>query len=269
MKVINILTVHWKIDRWLIPQYNYIKSYTPESHRIYLHISPQIPYKGTPSYYHVENSNEKVHSKKLNLLADMACISPTSNDRDLLIFLDGDAFPIKRYIPQMREFLKTHPLIAVQRLENDNEVHPHPSFCCTTVRFWRAIRGTWEVEPQRTTPDHVRLKDTGGRLWGILHDGNYNWKPLHRSNKRNYHPIFFAIYGNLIYHHGGAFFGRIPRTRLDNSVTKETRQPWRKLAETYSPQFYNRLGRDKLFFLPLLGKPHCWTPSGRAKCPGQ
>lgn len=265
--MIYILTVHWKVVRWMAPQYKYIKLHTPEKHKLHVHLSPQIEYNDRSLHYDkVYNSNERMHWKKLDLMAQDVC--EMADKRDIIVFMDGDAFPIKRYMPTINSFLKKHPLVAIRRDENADECHPHPSFCATTVGFWRTIKGTWEIEPQRTTPDHVRLKDTGGKLWSILYDGNYNWHPLLRSNVRNYHPLFYGVYGHLIYHHGGAFFGRIPRTRLDNSVQKEQRQPWRKAAENYGNQFYHRLGKDRLFFLPLIGKHHCWNPAAPKRCPG-
>jgi len=270
--MIYILTVHWKVARWLLVQRKYIKKNTPEKHRLHVHISPQMKYNGKPKFDKVYCSNESKHWKKLDMMASEVC--ERADKRDILIFMDGDAFPVKRHIPRVKSLLKNNSLVAIQRLENAGECHPHPSYCATTVGFWEGNKCTWGVEGQRQVinpnppPYKVRLKDTGGKLWSILHDGGFKWHPLLRSNKRDYHPVFFGLYGDMIYHHGGAFFGRIPRTHLDCKSTKEQRQPWRKAYEHYSPLFYSRLGADPLFFLPLIGKPHCWSPSAPRKCPG-
>lgn len=266
--MIYFLTVHWRTTRWLGSQHRYIKKNTPEKHKIYVAVPKQFTMsKYGFKYDYILHTDENKHGSKLDQLASI--VGESADDEDIIVFIDGDAFPVKRHIPTMRVLLRKYPLVAIQRLEDAGSVHPHPSYCVTTVGFWKKIEGTWAVQNTYRAHGRIHLKDTGGKLWRILHRGQHPWKPLHRTNKRDYHPLFYGLYHNLIYHHGGGFFGRIPRTRLDNASSKVKRQPWRKMAETYGPQFYNRLGKDPLFYLPLLMKPHCWcpTPSTSKGCP--
>ena len=55
----------------------------------------------------------------------------------------------------------------------------------------------------------------GGNLLAILDNQGMTWYSLLRSNKRNLHPVFFAVYDDLIYHHGAG--SRVPATRSDFS----------------------------------------------------
>ena len=73
----------------------------------------------------------------------MACFNAES-DEDILLFIDGDAFPISDVATYAEEKLKQFPLIAVQRSENDGDPQPHPCFCITTVGFWK--KNKWRLE---------------------------------------------------------------------------------------------------------------------------
>ena len=59
------------------------------------------------------------HAGKLNNLAME--IAHYGEDDDLVMFLDGDAFPIDDPMPLIRSGLAETPLVAVQRAENLGE----------------------------------------------------------------------------------------------------------------------------------------------------
>ncbi len=266
--MIYFATVHWNTTRWLGLQHRYIKANTPEKHKIFIAVDEKFTMeKYGYKYDYVLKTNENRHWVKLDELASI--ISKQAKDDDIIIFIDGDAFPIKRHIPTIVKMMNRYPLVAIQRLEDFGSVHPHPSYCATTVGFWKKIEGTWSTLSTYRAFGKIHLHDTGGKLWRILKQGRHPWKPLHRTNKRDFHPLFFGLYHSMIYHHGGGFFGRIPRTRLDCNIKKPERQKYRKQASDYGPLFYNRIGKDPLFWLPLLRKPHCWTPTIKvqAGCP--
>ncbi len=155
------------------------------------------------------------------------------------MFIDGDAIPIGDVISFGHEKLKQYPLVAVQRLENNGDIQPHPCFCLTTIKFWKEIAGDWKKGFQWENTSGRTVTDVGGNLLKILREKGLDWYPMRRSNKRNLHPVLFALYDDLIYHHGAAF--RKPLTRQDLVVSATRAKiirlaPTRRLKKMLSPK---------------------------------
>jgi len=144
-----------------------------------------------------------LHAAKLNHLAME--ISHVASDDDLLMFLDGDAFPIADPMPLISEGIARAPLMAVRRAENAEEPQPHPCFCVTTVATWRELCGDWSAGPTWLGAQGKRTSDVGGHLLRKLELTNTPWVEVLRSNRKNLDPLYFAIYGETIYHHGAGF----------------------------------------------------------------
>ncbi|WP_206814372.1 hypothetical protein [Chroococcus sp. FPU101] len=143
----------------------------------------------------------------------MAIFNAVSQD-DILIFIDGDAFPIQPIMPWLYEKFKNYPLMAVKRFENDQDNHPHPLFCATTVGFWKEIKGDWKAGYYWQNPRGDLITDVGANLLKNLEDRKISWYPLLRSNKINYHPVNLGVYEDLIYHHGSGFRSSLTRKDL-------------------------------------------------------
>ena len=143
------------------------------------------------------------HPIKLNLLADVA--TATAAPDDWLLFIDGDAFPIGDVVAFGRRKLAEFPLLAIQRKENDGDRQPHPSFCLTTVAFWKSIGGDWREDRGWTNDRGETVHDVGGNLLAALEESGSRWYPMLRSNKVDVHPVFFGVYDDLVYHHGAGF----------------------------------------------------------------
>jgi hypothetical protein len=154
---------------------------------------------------------------KMNLLSDIILHS-SKDDDDLLMFIDGDAFPIGDVASFARATLAEFPLLAVQRAENHGDSQPHPCFCMTTVGFWRRIRGDWKPGHRWKNAQGELITDTGGNLIGQLEQGGFRWLPLLRSNRVDLHPLFFGVYHDLVYHHGASF--RSPLSRVEIEAIK-------------------------------------------------
>jgi len=156
------------------------------------------------------------HPGKLNHLA--LEISHQAPDGDLLMFLDGDAFPIADPMPLIEEGLAKAPLVAVRRAENVGDPQPHPCFCVTTVGTWRGLPGDWSGG--YTWPGHrgKLVTDVGGNLLRALELSELEWVQVLRSNRVDLDPLFFGIYGDVIYHHGAGFRpGELSRAYLDEA----------------------------------------------------
>jgi hypothetical protein len=199
--MLYIATVHYKSPQWIEIQTRYLRE----------HVS--VPYQTWTSLEHIDPSfsvhfdrvleQRGSHAGKLNNLAME--IAEEASDDDLLMFLDGDAFPIADPMPLIDRALGSAPLLAVRRAENVNEPQPHPCFCVTTVGTWRSLPGDWTSGPTWPGPGGARVGDVGGNLLRRLELTQTPWEQVLRSNRTDVDPLYFAIYGDTIYHHGAGF----------------------------------------------------------------
>ena len=199
--MLYIATVHYASPQWIEIQARHLRE----------HIS--VPYQTwtslqgiDPSYaVHFDRVIDQAgaHAGKLNNLA--VEISHEAEDGDLLMFLDGDAFPVADPMPLIRDGLAKAPLIAVRRSENGGDEQPHPCFCVTTVATWRNLPGDWSPGHRWKIADGRRPTDVGGNLLRLLELTETPWVDVLRSNPVHVDPLFFAVYGKTIYHHGAGF----------------------------------------------------------------
>lgn len=208
--MIHIATVHYQTDKWIDIQLSYLKKYIEQPYRVYAFLSGDaVRHKDKFYYASVEPIDD--HATKLNILADIVYFAQ-EDENDILMFLDGDAFPISNLDQAIASSMAEYPLVAVQRVENLGDIQPHPLFCYTTPNFWRKIRGDWRKGYEWQTKLGLRT-DVGGNLLKILTDHCIQWEKLHRTSGSPLHKIFYGVYGNLVYHHGSGF--RIPTSRYD------------------------------------------------------
>jgi hypothetical protein len=199
--MIYIATVHYQSPRWIDIQASYLRR----------HMS--VPYQTWGSIEGIDSSyasrldrvfeQRGPHAGKLNHLALEIC--HVAADEDLIMFLDGDAFPVADPMPVISEALESAPLLAVRRAENLDEPQPHPSFCVTTVATWRSLPGDWSVGPVFPAVRGRRVSDVGANLLRTLELSDVPWVPLLRTNGSRLHPLYFGVYGEVVYHHGAGF----------------------------------------------------------------
>jgi hypothetical protein len=117
--------------------------------------------------------------------------------------------------------------------------------------------------------------DVGGNLLRALERAGDDWTPLLRSNRVNLHPLWFGVYGNVVYHHGAGFRWAVGRVDLANPprlTSRAKRVPGlgRLLrrrnraraqrfhartaaeAERLSTDFYQRIVEDPEFYRDLI-----------------
>lgn len=238
--MIFVLTVHWKDPKWISIQDEYLKRYLKEPYKK-IGCLNYIDNEYRKYFYATKDNEIESHAIKLNLLADMAIEDSTSED-DILIFLDGDAFPISDLSPLIEEIRRDdYRLAAVQRLENNGDIQPHPCFCLTTVNCWKSIGGDWEAGYTWRNREGNEVTDVGGNLMQKLDAGGVGWKRLLRSNRYNHHPLWYGVYGGLVYHHGAGF--RIPISRLDYPILRKYA---RNFLNTYFGAFFKRVLLNKV-----------------------
>jgi hypothetical protein len=214
--VIHVLTVHWRDARWIDVQRRYLERHVRGPLRLYADLEA-IDESYASRFDHVQNlaasrsfeNGIVAHTEKLNALAATAAGSASHDD--VLLFLDGDAFPIAPLAPFFEDILGRFPLAAVRRDENLGDPQPHPSFCITTAGFWQQIAGDWSWGYTWRNGAGKEVTDAGGNLLRTLRDRAIEWYPLLRTNRRNIHPLWFGVYGDLAYHHGAGFRGGLCR----------------------------------------------------------
>lgn len=235
--MIHVLTIHWQSDKWIDIQLDYLEKHLNEPFRVYAFLNdvPNANYHQSKFFY---SSQENItsHPIKLNLLADMACFA-SENEEDFLIFLDGDAFPIDSITSFKNKVFNKYPIAAIQRIENDGDMQPHPCFCMLQIKTWKQIEGDWNPG-NFTWKDkfNKNISDVGGIMLQLLEEHNINWYKLHKTNEHDLHPVLFSIYDHLIYHHGAGFRSAGMRTDKNQVHDFENRLKKFRRAKKFLPK---------------------------------
>lgn len=208
--MIYVLTVHFGTARWIDVQLDYLRRTMRE------------PYAVWSCLEGVEGDHDHKfarvvpavgqHAGKLNLLAAEVCAEAAPDD--VLVFLDGDAFPVVDPMPVVHGALEETALVAIRRDENATDVQPHPAFCAVSVARWQALGGDWSPGHSWPGADGRPTTDVGGNLLRALERAGASWTPLLRSNRVDLHPLWYGVYGGIVYHHGAGFRWAVGRVDL-------------------------------------------------------
>ncbi len=201
--MLHIATVHHGSPRWIEIQTRYLRESVSAPYETWTSLERIDPSYGVHFDHVLEQKG--MHAAKLNHLAIEICYQ--ASDDDLLMFLDGDSFPIADPMALIEEGLRKAPLVAVRRAENADEPQPHPCFCVTTVGLWRSLPGDWTAGPTWPGARGQPTSDVGGNLLRRLELSGTPWMQVLRTNHHDLDPLLFAIYGNVVYHHGSGLTG--------------------------------------------------------------
>lgn len=205
--MIYVCTVHHRQPRWVGPQLDALARHMSEPYRVHA-VVDGVDGSRFDRAIAVEDHR---HAPRLNLLA--ADLLEVAADDDWLMFLDSDAFPIADPIPVVRDAFEAGAvMVAARRNDGIGTPWPHPLFCVTTVGWWRE-HGDWRPGPKYLCGNGERWSDAGARLLEELEHTRERWVDLTRTNPQRLHPLFFGIYGDLIYHHGAG--SRRPISKAD------------------------------------------------------
>jgi hypothetical protein len=214
--VLYVATVHWRSSKWIDIQRRYLHRTITEPFRTFAVLNGIHP--EFEARFDTVITAHGTHAGKLNLLA--AEIGEVSRPDDILLFLDGDAFPIADPMPAINHALSDGSLLAVRRDENGGDCQPHPSFCAIRVSEWKRLHGDWSPGSVWLNNSGHTVTDVGANLLAALARSGSTWTPLLRSNAWNPHPLWFGIYGDLVYHHGAGFRqGRQTRADIEAAPT--------------------------------------------------
>ncbi len=209
--MIYFVTVHWMTDKWISPQLDFFERFVNAPYRVYASLNG-ISDPSKSDRFHFAQDVPGEHWEKLDTLAKQ--VVADAEPSDILIFIDGDAFPIQPIQPWLDEALTQYPLTAVQRVENCGDLRAHPCFCATTVGFWNEYGCEW-TPAEWMGSTGTNFTDAGGTLANIMAANDVKWLPIRRTNTRDIHPLWFGVYGHRLYHHGAGF--RIPTSRVDDA----------------------------------------------------
>ncbi len=119
--MIHIVTVHWMDSKWIAPQLDYLERHVELPYRTWASLEG-ITDPAQRRRFDVVEDFEGMHADKLNSLAGL--VAEDADPDDLLVFIDGDAFPVRPIGRWMGEQLERYPLVAVRRQENRGSSSP-------------------------------------------------------------------------------------------------------------------------------------------------
>ena len=237
--MIHILTVHYKSLDWIPIQYAHINN-NVDNFKIWSFVD-EVQFDPWPfefDFHFKKDSEIRIsqmygHWRKLDKLV-YECLANESDD-DIVMFLDGDAFPVSPVDDTIRSSLDEYEFLAITRHEMKHR-WPHPSFSCCRLGFWRKHNLTWNG-----------VADPGTYLLDYFTKHDIAWKRMLRTHSLTWHPVMFGVYDGLVYHHSSAF--RTLTTRWDRQNPTKTKPLEEREKESES--VFNRVA-DTDFFKKLL-----------------
>jgi hypothetical protein len=255
-RTMHIATIHWKDPRWIDVQLRYLERHAAAPYRTYACLGMLDGVWHARFDYAIDHRGY-IH-ENLDHLAEV--VAADAAPEDILVFMHGDTFPIAPLGPALEELLRRHPLVGTRRDENLGDPAPHACFTATTLGFWQQIDGNWGQGPGYwVAPIGRTVRELGGELLRKLTERGIEWYPLLRSNRRNLHPLWFAVYGDIVYHHGAGF--RLPLSRIDAAQAPPRSRPLaryramkRRARETerQSAELFEQIERDDGFYRRFL-----------------
>jgi len=199
--LLHVATAHFRSSRWIEIQTAHLRRHIDGPFMTWASLEGIDSAEGRHFDRVIEQYGS--HAGKLNHLAME--IAQEAAPEDLLMFLDGDAFPIAPLTDFIERGLAREPLIAVRRAENVDSPQPHPCFCVTRVGTWTSLPGDWSAGPVWPGGQGHEVSDVGSLLMRKLELARLGWVEILRSNRRNLDPLYYAVYGDIVYHHGAGF----------------------------------------------------------------
>jgi hypothetical protein len=205
--VLHVATSHQGTPRWIEIQLEHLRRHLKVPYTTWASLPLVDPSFASRFDRIVEQKGPE--AGRLNHLA--VEIAREAEPQDQLMFLAPNAFPVADPIPLIEDALSRARLLAVRRPENAGDPQPHPSFCVTTVGAWEDLAGDWSDGAPWTAEGGARVTDVGGNLLRRLELTETPWVALERSNPAREDPLAFAIYGEVVYHHGSPEIARVHR----------------------------------------------------------
>jgi hypothetical protein len=260
--VIHVGTLHYRDSRWIDVQLAYLGRNTDAEARTYVSLEgvPAASARGFDVALEHDGVAEgrkaafRIEAKLDRLTRRMV---DDAGREDLIVVMHGDTLVLPGWLPAVRGMVDESRFCGIRRDEIGEPI-PHWSFCATTAGLWNDLDATWAHGPRHWDFYGYVVTDTGAMLLEDLERNGVPWRPLLRSNAVDVHPLWFGIYGDVVYHHGAGF--RTPVSRFDSSsyrhlpvgvrnaigVGKRVRNTW------LSRRMYRRARSDPDFYAALM-----------------
>jgi hypothetical protein len=231
--MIHVATVHWRDQRFISPQINFLKKYL-DNFKVWAFMDKIDPtlYNKNDFFYSSDSEIQKgiaegpFHAAKLQLLFQKICSHPQTKENDIIIFMDGDAWPIDNITNFIESSIQKYELTAIVREENSGDQQPHPCFCFSTVGFWKNNKLDWSYGLVNNK-NFPQRQDVGGSLLRFLNENAIKWQKIKRTQGLGEHPVFYGVYGDIVYHHGAGYrvaytmediLKKLPRVKRDDHL---------------------------------------------------
>jgi hypothetical protein len=226
--MLHILTLHLG-DKWIDIQKRELARFISEPYKVYARLGDGV-YPKEKWKYKFDDAGEKIFGSKytdttisydkhkhkfdgaisgaqhwtysMGKLIDYVLENHEVKPTDKIMLIDSDAFPIAPISDFLEEKLKEYPFVSAQEPMHEWDrdplyLIPHPMFMLFEAK---------QILEDNLT-DYLReiIQDKNNNWWGgttdWLTERGHDYYPLIRSNKIDLHPLYYAIYDDLIYHH--------------------------------------------------------------------
>lgn len=223
--MIHYITIHYQDPSWIELQLKYINRNTTKPYKIWsffgyhngadAHHVNTIVKNNVESFHFLKSHRCRPrdrpsmrHWKQLDELTNIVLNDPETDETDTFVWLDSDSLIISN-INKFLGNLKHVNFAAVQRIENSTttfpggDLFPHPCFATCKAGFWEKNNLSWKGD-QFDNDINSRMIDTGSYLLSYFTKNKITWTPIRLTSSLTLDPVLFVIYGDIIYHHGGA-----------------------------------------------------------------
>ena len=212
--MIYVATVHFQSPKWIDVQQAYLRRHISQPFKTFAVL------EGISRQHHdafdCVIASKGTHEGHLNLLA--AEIGAVADPADILVFLM--ATPFLSPIPGRRSQApcvthKCSPYGGTKITAIGNPI------LASAPSKSKSGSGSTATGAPATNGRTIRggRRATSAATFGNCRTEQFRLDPLLRTNKRNDHPLWFAVYGDIIYHHGAGF--RRPFSRVDEQMRPE------------------------------------------------
>tara|TARA_Y100001937_G_scaffold55041_1_gene75819 strand:- start:1300 stop:2124 length:825 start_codon:yes stop_codon:yes gene_type:complete len=195
--VIHILTIHF-VDKWIDIQLDFLKKNIKSPYRVYTKLGENYEEHKDKFYYCVSGKGfgGKGHAAGLQELRNQLRHEDVDKN-DIILVLDSDAFPIAPIDDYLENKLENYEFLAISEPNHNfrkTPIQPFECFYAFRYEFFNKYDFWFKFKPGV----HANWID-----WMIdwFKDKKIEWYPLNRSNKVNLHPLYYAVYDKIIYHH--------------------------------------------------------------------
>jgi|ETNmetMinimDraft_4_1059912.scaffolds.fasta_scaffold33983_2 hypothetical protein len=258
--MIHIITVNWTTDKWVDIQLDSFKKWINTPFKVYTrfgNMNEKIYNEHKDKYFCCLQGKvgEKSHATD-GRREILSVVRGNLSEEDIIMVIDSDAFLIND-ISKLINKLESHPFIAAEEPNHEVDITfrtPHPMFYLFPAEY--LLKGSLDWNMSHSISNAKSRGNWWGGILNWMDENNIEYYPIRRTNVVNLHPLYFAIYEDVIYHHWAG--SRRMITAPDRRRHEQTKEPLDAIAEenhNLSEQVFEQIVQQKEDFMNyLLGK---------------